>query len=380
MKPVSEGSTSAGEAVSVEWRGRAAVAWVPATLRVRDLTMSDSAVRSAERAVAALRLADQLIPSAWETLARLLMRHEGIASSGIEGLREPVTSVLIAERIGLGGAAGWVADNLAVIDAAMRTSSESLSVETLHEWHSRLMRNSDLPPDMIGVFRASLGWIGGTSPLDAAYVPPPPAEIRELINDLVQFADADDELDAVSRAAIVHAQFVAIHPYGDGNGRLGRVLVSRILRRAGATQRSVAPISMSIERDPGGYLSGLRLFEAGNTEAWVKWFAQIVEHAAGLTGGVVEQSQQIIERWHESAAALRRDSAARALLRYLPGHPVINSTDVAALLDVSQRTGRTALESLAELGVLKPIDVSSGQVGRAHRWFAATDLLQSWRI
>ena len=157
------------------------------------------------------------------------------------------------------GAFAWY-DNLAVIHMAVQTSRQPLSVGVLHEWHGRLMRNRHLPKEMVGAFRPALGWVGGTSPLDAAYVPPPPAETPHLVDDLLRFADATDDLDELSRAAIAHAQFEAIHPYGDGNGRLGRVLVSRILRRADATQRSVAPISMAVARDPGGYLSGLRTF------------------------------------------------------------------------------------------------------------------------
>ena len=156
---------------------------------------------------------------------------------------------------------------------------------------------------MVGVLRPAQGWVGGTSPHDAVYVPPPPAEIPRLMEDLVQFADAADDLDAVSRAAIAHAQFEAIHPYGDGNGRLGRVLVSRILRR---------------------------------------------------------------------------DSAARVLLAHLAGHPVVNSADVAGLLGVSERTGRTALETLAEHSVLTEIEVRTGQVGRARRWYAAESLIRLW--
>ncbi len=328
--------------------------------------------------MAALRLADQRLPVAWEALARLLLRHEGIASSGIEGLREPVTAVLVAERIGGGGTAGWVADNLAVIDTVLQTAHEPLSIELLHEWHARLMRNSDLPTELIGVFRPSPGWVGGSSPLDAAYVPPPAAEIPRLTDDLVEFADAADDLDAVSRAAIAHAQFEAIHPYGDGNGRLGRALISRILRRGGATQRSVAPISLAIAYDPGGYLSGLRLFEAGHTAPWVQWFSGVVERAAGLADGIVDESQEFVEQWRRTTRSLRHDSAARALLEHLPGHPVINSADVAELLDVSERTGRTALATLAKHQVLSEIDAGAGEVGRARRWYAASDLLQLW--
>ncbi len=90
-------------------------------------------------------------------LARLLLRHEGIASSGIEGLREPVESVLIAERVGGGGLAGWVADNLAVIGAALEVADQPLTVRNLHTWHEQLMRHSSLPAEMVGAFRPALG-------------------------------------------------------------------------------------------------------------------------------------------------------------------------------------------------------------------------------
>ena len=76
---------------------------------------------------------------------------------------------------------------------------------------------------MVGTFRPALGWVGGTSPFNAAYVPPPPSEIPRLADDLIAFANREPEdLDPVSHAAVIHAQFEAIHPYGDGNGRLGR--------------------------------------------------------------------------------------------------------------------------------------------------------------
>ena len=376
---VVDSESSAGRSVTVEWRGRRVQAWVPAPLGQRDLALSTATARAAERAVAALRMADARLPATWEPLARLLLRHEGMASSGIEGLREPIESVLLAERTGAGGAAGWVADNLAVIDDALRCAAEPLSVGALHRWHERLMRHGRLPAHMIGTYRPAPGWVGGTSPVDAAYVPPPPSEIPDLVDDLVAFADEGDELDAVSRAALVHAQFVAIHPYGDGNGRLGRVLVSRALRRAGVTVRTTAPISMAIARDPGGYLAGLRLFEQGDVERWVRWFAETATRAATTTEHLVEQASGLLAHWSELIAELRGDHTARALLERLPAQPVLSARDVAELLDVSERSGRTALAALTGCGILTPLPgVPADRPGRARRWFAATGLLDLW--
>ncbi len=371
---------SAGRSVEVDWGGRRVRAWVPAPLEERDLTLSTATARVAERAAAALQLADARLPSEWEPLARLLLRHEGVASSGIEGLREPIESVLVAERTGAGGTAGWVADNLAVIDGALSTAGEPLSIELLHRWHERLMRHGRLPAHMVGQFRAAQGWVGGTSPIDAAFVPPPPPEIPRLIDDLISFADDDrGDLDAVSRAALAHAQFEAIHPYGDGNGRLGRVLVSRVLRRSGVTARSTAPISVAIAQDPSGYLSGLHLFERGDHDRWVRWFAETAARAATATEHLVGQAGRLLGRWNELTTELRADHTARAMLDRLPGSPVLSAQDVAALLGVSERSGRTALSALAACGILSPVDdVREARSGRARRWFAATELLDLW--
>ena len=355
-------------------------AWVPAPLAKRDLTLPTTTARVAERAVAALRLSDARLPPDWEPLARLLLRHEGVASSGIEGMREPIESVLVAERTGAGGAAGWVADNLAVIDTALDTADEPLTTAMLHRWHGRLMRHGRLPAAMVGRFRPTLGWVGGTSPADASYVPPPPDEIPPLIEDLVAFADDDgSDIDAVSVAALAHAQFEAIHPYGDGNGRLGRVLVSRVLRRRGVTSRSTAPISVAIARDPGGYLSGLRLFEQGSHDPWVRWFAETATGAAASTEQTVAQAGRLLQRWTALTSGLRVDHTARALLHRLPGSPVLNAQDVAQQLGVSERSGRTALGALAACGILSPIDdMSEARPGRSRRWYAATELLDLW--
>ncbi len=378
---VSDSEDCPGHYVETEWNGRPVRAWVPAPLGERSFDLSASTARAGEQACAALRLADARLPDHWEPLARLLLRNEGVASSGIEELNEPMESVLIAGRTGMGGTPGWVADNLEVIDRALDTALAPLTVATLHQWHRRLMRHGTLPPQMIGTFRPTLGWVGGTTPLDAAYVPPPPSKIPRLIEDMIVFADGTPpDLDPLAHAAVIHAQFEAIHPYGDGNGRLGRVLIGRTLRRRGITVRSTVPISMAIARDPGGYLSGLRLFEQGAPDPWIRWFAGVAETAASTTHRIIDHTTTLMARWEQTISGLRADHSARALLTHLPAHPILSAGDVAALLGVSERTARTALAALVDFGILSPADFPTPAPGRNRHWFIAPDLLRPWGI
>ena len=146
----------------------------------------------------------------------------------------------------------------------------------------------------------------------------------------------NSNLDPISHAAILHAQFEAIHPYGDGNGRLGRTLVTRALRRAGLTRHSTVPISVAIARDTGGYLSGLHLFEQGRAGPWFAWFAGVTQHAAAITDQFADRTRHIIDTWQDTLSGLRADSASRALAPLLVAHPLQSAPDTAALLHISR--------------------------------------------
>lgn len=209
----------------------------------------------------------------FEPLALLLLRAEGVASSYIEGLRTPFVDVAAAEVGDTSNpTAGWVADNLAAVRQALGGAGRHLAVEDIHEWHRRLMGpTGHLPDEMVGAFRTAQSWIGGTTPRDASFVPPPPGRVEDLMADLVAFVNAE-WVDPVTQAAVAHAQFETIHPYGDGNGRIGRILIGWILaHRIGITVPP--PVSVFIARDPGGYLAGLTRFRLGELDPWVDWLA-----------------------------------------------------------------------------------------------------------
>ncbi len=361
-----------GAAVTITWRGRPARAWVPNPLDSVDLELSVDVIRRTEQAAAAVRLADAQLPARWEPLARLLLRAEGVASSSIEGLRAPAGLVAVAEADSdaVGGTAAWIADNLATVRSAVAHDVEKpLTVRTLHRWHKQLMRHGTLPSQMVGRFRTVQGWIGGSSPLDAVFVPPPPEFVSELMDDLVGFANRDD-LDSVTQAAVAHAQFETIHPYGDGNGRIGRVLVSWIL---GRRERVLVPppVSVLIARDPGGYLSGLHAFREGQLDAWVGWFAEIVLLAGNGEAAFVKRIEALLADWRGRLGHLRSDATARRVIEILPELPVLSAALVAECLGVSERAARDALEMLSAREMIEPFEAMPARVGRPRRlWLA----------
>ena len=190
-----------------------------------------------------------------------------MASSFIEGVTAPVVDVVLAEadESGTPSAAAWVAANLAAVTEAVDGAhSGPLTVETLCGWHRTLMTGSPTPAQHVGVLGSEQAWIGGTSPLDAHLVTPPPDEVRALVDD-----------PAIAHA---HAQFEIIHPFADGNGRVGRVLVAWILVRR-LSLVTPPPVSARITADVGGYGSGLVLFRSGDHNSWIRWFAAAVSGA-----------------------------------------------------------------------------------------------------
>ena len=349
----------AGSEVEVVWNGRRIRAFVPALLQDRELTLdAPTAARSAAAATEVAHAAEAL-DADYEPLARLLLRSEGVASSYIEGVTAPVVDVVLAEeqlgRRGT-GAAAWVAGNLAAVAEAI-TSAEggaALRVETLCEWHRTLMTGSPTPERSIGVIRSEQGWIGGTSPLDAHLVTPPPSELSALLNDLIAYVNRVD-VDPVTQAAVSHAQFEIIHPFGDGNGRVGRVLVAWVLTRRLALLVP-PPVSVAIAADVAGYSSGLVLFRLGDHRRWITWFADAVASGGRAQRALIANVEQIKQQWRDRLAAtdrkVRSDAAVFAALDLLPRHLVLTSQILADELAISRKASLATLHRLARVGIL----------------------------
>jgi Fic family protein len=230
-------------------------AYIPDPLVGRPVTLDGDVaadVADAERAIAqfdtrAMALVDT------EALARLLLRAESVASSRIEGLEIGGRRLLRAEAARSLGqesddvTAIEVLNNIQAMQWALGVVGEGddITVEILLESHRRLLTATRIE-EHSGEVRQEQNWIGGSgdNPCSAAFVPPPHEHVKGLLDDLCAFSNGDD-LPAVVQAALAHAQFGTIHPFLDGNGRIGRVLIHLILRRRGLTTHVLPPISLT---------------------------------------------------------------------------------------------------------------------------------------
>jgi len=374
---------SGGVEVPIIWRGRRATAFVPTLLAHRALELSNAAARKTATAEASLVATAAAMPDDYEPLARMLLRAEVVASSFIEGVAAPIAEVVVAEsdHRRAGTPAGWVASNLAAVTAAVdRAHDEALTVATLCDWQRAVVAGSPLPARHVGVVRDEQGWIGGTSPLDAALVTPPPERLPELLDDLAVFANRVD-IDPIAQTAIAHAQFEIIHPFADGNGRVGRVLVSWMLARRLALV-TPPPVSIRLAADRGGYLAGLTMFRLGQHEPWIRWFADAVVGAGDAQRDLIRAVDRLSRRWREQLGApsvgraARADALAWKILDLMPRHLMLTAAIAATESGATPRAATSALDDLVRRGILARYEPpGQRQPGRPPGLFVSPDLL-----
>lgn len=366
-------------------------AYIPDPLMGRPLRFDGEVaadVADAETAIArfdaeAMALADT------EALARLLLRAESVASSKIEGLEVGGRRLLRAEVArGLGDdprdvTATEVLGNIRAMQWALRTAGEGddVTLDNLLEAHRRLLEGTHME-EHGGRIRAEQNWIGGSSynPCSAAFVPPPPDHVRDLLTDLCSFCNTND-LPAVAQAALAHAQFETIHPFVDGNGRIGRVLIHLVLRRRGLALRVVPPVSLVLATWSKDYVSGLaatRYRGSATSQAamegvnqWAALFATACRRAIADAETFEQHLAGLQSAWRRRGGPIRSRSAADLLINALPGAPVVTVKGAAELIGRTYQATNEALARLTDAGILRQVNV-----GRRNRAFEAPEVIR----
>jgi Fic family protein len=290
-----------------------------------------------------------------EGMGRQLLRSEALASSQIEGLSIPHRNLAEAELTGRPGPhrALEIMGTIEALERAMEIGAQpgAMTVDSIVAIHRAL---AVVPPlDRIaGQIREEPIWIGGSSPASAEYVGPPHGQVRPLLEDLCEFIDRDD-ISPLPQAAIAHAQFELIHPFGDGNGRVGRCLVHALFRRRGLAPRYAPPISLVLGADKDSYIEGLQEFRAGKTDLWVTQFARAVEVAANSARDFSAKVAALQSDWRALIGPVRSDAAVLPLIELLPKYPIITAAVAEREIGRSRPATINALSRLHDVGALK---------------------------
>jgi len=222
-----------------------------------------------------------------------------------------------------------------------------------------------------GRLRTSQIWIGGRTdgPGGAEFVPPPEDLVPSLIDDLLAFCNRDD-LPAVAQAAVAHAQFETIHPFADGNGRVGRCLVHTVLRRRGLAPRFVPPVSLVLAGDADAYVAGLTAYRRGDVDAWIAAFAAATSTAVARSREFGERVHATVARWRVEVRA-RRGSLAERTAAALPDRPILDARTLAAHLDCTPAAASQVLARFVAAGIL-----TATTLGRRNRAWAARGVFE----
>lgn len=320
--------------------------------------------RAAEQALVRLELAGEMVPSLdWFIYA--FVRKEAVLSSQIEGTQATLVDLLTFEaQQGAEQSAAPSADVEEVcnyLDALAYARAQladakglPLSMRLLNGTHARLMRGVRGAEKLPGEVRRSQNWIGGSRPGNAAYVPPPPHALGEVLGAFEKYLHADDSLPPLVRAGLLHVQFETIHPYLDGNGRIGRLLVTLLLEHWKLPTKPLLYLSLFFKRHREDYYRRLNAVRIdGNWEGWLDFFLdgvatiadEAVASARELFALVAADRARVLPHDGMSVVALR-------LFELLPRHPVVTVASVMKLVETTKPTAGRAIELLVAAGVL----------------------------
>ncbi|WP_048646034.1 Fic family protein [Nitratireductor soli] len=299
-------------------------------------------------------------------IIRPLQRREALLSSAMEGTYTTSDELALFE-IGADGATK--ADTKEVFNyVTALTHSVSLMRELpichrlIREAHDKLLsglsqqRGGHKRP---GEYKHDQNWIGGVSPSQARFVPPPPAETVEAMNQLEAFInrDAPEDFPPLIEAALVHYQFETIHPFADGNGRVGRILIPLVLLSRGLIKDAVFYPSASLESKKDIYID--RMFDVstkGDWTSWVRFFLKICQETCESSIEVVDKVLSLQLEYRERAMKEFRSNNVVILIDHLFSSPVVSTPIVMGLLNVTHRAARMTIGNLERIGVLEKME------------------------
>ncbi len=298
------------------------------------------------------------------------VRREAVLSSQIEGTQSSLSDLLLFELDEVPGApvddVVEVSNYVAALDHGMERlrGGFPLSNRLLREMHARLLAGARGSQKSPGEFRATQNWIGGTRPGNAHFVPPPPAEVEPCMAALEAFLHGKttqggnlEPSPTLIKAALAHVQFETIHPFLDGNGRLGRLLIALLLHESEILAQPLLYLSLYLKQHRSAYYERLdRVRSHGDWEAWIEFF---LEGVAQTAQGAVDTAQRLAALFQadtqRTQSAGRGAASALRLLDALRARPVSNLGSLSQQTGMSFPTASKAMQQLIELGIAREL-------------------------
>ena len=346
--------------------GERVSAFVPAPLPPKPPVVLDGSLQKAlESAVLALGRLDgvaKLLPDE-ELFLYAYVRKEAVLSSQIEGTQSSLSDLLLFELEQAPGVpledVREVSNYVAALEHGLRRLREGfpLSNRLIREIHGVLMASGRGSEKNHGEFRRSQNWIGGTRPGNAVFVPPPHTEVPDCMTALERFLHSEEQ-SALLKAGLAHVQFETIHPFLDGNGRVGRLLISLLLCHAGMLRQPLLYLSLYLKQHRETYYDLLN--QVRRTGDWEAWLAFFLEGVVRTAEGAVETGERLSLMFDNDANKIeevggRRAGSALRVHEALMSQPILSVPAASRLTRLSFRTAASAMELLANEGIAREI-------------------------
>lgn len=354
-----------GRYVTASTAGERYKAFIPAPLpAIAQLNLQAEHFSLMEKANQALGRLDGLATLLPDTSLFLYfyVRKEALLSSQIEGTQSSFSDLLLFESEEVPGVPLDDVAEVSCYVAAMNYGLQRLkdgfplSLRLIREIHEVLLASGRGAGKSPGEFRRSQNWIGGTRPGNARFVPPPPEHVMDCLGDLEKYLHAQ-QVPVLIKAALAHVQFETIHPFLDGNGRLGRLLITLLLCSEGALSQPLLYLSLYLKRNRDAYYDLLQQVRIDGT--WEKWLSFFLEGVLETSQQAVATAQKTLRLFEEDQARIEQlgrpaGSALRVHL-YLQKRPVISIAKLADQINMTRPTAATAIRHLSNLGIVREL-------------------------
>ena len=346
-----------------------------------DLVRLTPALDAANRAIGSLDGVVSVLPGT-PLFLYMYVRKEALLSSQIEGTQSSLSELLLFETAEASGAPLDDVVEVSNYVAAMNDGLERLhggfplSTRLMRDIHARLLAGGRGNTQEPGEFRRNQNWLGGTRPGSAVFVPPPPDRVPELMSDLERFIHADTpQLPPLIKAGLVHVQFETVHPFLDGNGRVGRLLITLLLCEAGVLRDPTLYLSLFFKTHRTLYYDRLQAVrERGEWEEWLEFFLEGVAETSRQAADTARELLTLFERDRDRIEGLGRPAAsALRVHQRLQENPIMAIPDAARRLGISVPTVTKAIGHLEALGIVH--EITGKRRGRRYAYSAYLDIL-----